>query len=588
MLKPIYTIDQIANFLISTYWMSIFGEHTGPEQPHHFATNTITYNISTLTPQGQLFARAALQAWSDVCNVTFVEVSGTAQIKFTDDQPGAFSGYTATNGVTTSAYVNVSKAEFTDTIFGSPTFNAFLHEIGHTLGLGHAGPYAGLSSYSADTAGGGNNIYLNDTQAYSVMSYFGGGEFDSSNRQGSTPRIADIAAVTLLYGTAHSTRIGNTVYGFDCNAGVLYDFTQYALQYSNYFTGPPSLTIYDSGGNDTLNCSGYSIDQKIDLTPGSFLSVGGLLNNISIDLHTVIENVIGGAGNDQIKGNAYANVATGGLGDDTIDGGTGVDVAVFSGTRANYTITTIAPTKYEVSGPDGHDTLLNIDRLRFSDQFVDVTPLGQASTAYSGVLRATLPDANANSIEAVIGTAQLSLASYVSQLIEQAKDSTIPALIVPQFIEGATPTSARLDALAAFCVVQHAYYTQMGVGNPDLGPYEALGMGFAETSQFAQMFGTLNDTAFITTNYSDAFGRAPTMAQISHFQRQIDYFSNLYTGVGIATDIAHVRAKGAALGQMLGFAAEETENDYVDAATGFLLDASDGTVVYGTSLMQWV
>jgi hypothetical protein len=78
------------------------------------------------------------------------------------------------------------------------------------------------------------------------------------------------------------------------------------------------------------------------------------------------------------------------------------------------------------------------------------------------------------------------------------------------------------------------------------------------------------------------------MAQISHFQRQIDYFSNLYTGVGIATDIAHVRAKGAALGQMLGFAAEETENDYVDAATGFLLDASDGTVVYGTSLMQWV
>lgn len=588
MLKPIYTIDQIANFLINTYWVSIFGSHTGPEQPHHFATNTITFNISTLTPQGQLFAKVALQAWSDVCNVTFVQVAGTAQIRFSDDQPGAFSGFTATNGVTTSANINVSKAEFADTVFGSPTFNAFLHEIGHALGLGHPGPYSGPSSYSADTAGGGDNIYLNDTQAYSVMSYFGGGEFDSSNRQGSTPRIADIAAFTLLYGTAHSTRVGDTVYGFDSNAGVLYDFAQYALQYSNYFTGPPSLTIYDSGGRDTLNCSGYSINQTIDLTAGKFSSVGGLLNNISIDLHTVIENAIGGGGNDQIKGNSYSNFLTGGLGDDTIDGGGGVDVAVFSGNRANYTITTITPNKHEVAGPDGHDILLSIDRLRFSDQSVDVSPLGQASTAYSGVLRTILPDANASSIETVIGTAQLSLASYVSQLLEQAKESTIPALIVPQFIEGATPTSARLDSLAAFCVVQHAYYTQMGVSNPDLGPYEALGMGFAETSQFAQKFGTMNDTAFITENYNDAFGRAATMAQISHFQRQIDYFSNLYTGVGIAADIAHIRAKGAALGQMLGFAAEEAGNDYAVAATGFLFDASDGTVVYGTSLMQWV
>jgi hypothetical protein len=29
-------------------------------------------------------------------------------------------------------------------------------------------------------------------------------------------------------------------------------------------------------------------------------------------------------------------------------------------------------------------------------------------------------------------------------------------------------------------------------------------------------------------------------------------------------------------------------NDYADVAKAFLLDASDGTVVYGSSLMQWV
>lgn len=588
MLKPIYTVDQIADFLINTYWMSIFGEHTGPEQPHHFATHTITYNVDALTPQGQVFAKAALQAWADVCNLTFVQISGIAQITFRDDQPGAFAGFTASNGVTTSTYVNVSRVEFTDSVFGGNTFNAFLHEVGHTLGLGHSGPYAGPGTYySADTAGGGQNVYLNDTQAYSVMSYFGGGEFDSSNRQGSTPRIADIAAVNLLYGAAHNTRIGNTVYGFNSNAGVLYDFSQYALQPSNSFTGPPSLTIYDSGGNDTLNCSGYATDQNIDLTAGHFSSVGGLLNNISIDRHTIIENAIGGTGNDSIIGNSYANIIKGALGNDTIDCGAGFDIAVFSGARANYTITTITPNTHEITGPDGHDILMNVDRLQFSDQSVDVTPLGHASTAYSTVLRTALPEASASSIETIIGTAQLSLASYVNQLLAQAEHSTVPALIVPQFIEGATPLSGRLDSLTAFSATQYAYYSAMGVGNPSLGPYEALGMGFSETAQFAQKFLSLNDTTFISNNYFDVLGRAAASAQVTHFQLQIDYFSHLYTGVGIAADVAHNRARGAALGQMLGFAAVEAGNDYADAAKAFLLDASDGTVVYGSSLMNW-
>lgn len=173
-------------------------------------------------------------------------------------------------------------------------------------------------------------------------------------------------------------------------------------------------------------------------------------------------------------------------------------------------------------------------------------------------------------------------------MITQSEHSTIPCLIVPQFIEGATPISARLDALTAFAGVQHNYYSKMGVSNPDLGPYEALGMGFAETVQFSQKFGSLNDTIFITSSYNDAFGRVPNSAQVTHFQHQIDYFANLYIGVGVAADVAHVRARGAALGQILGFAAEEANNDYADAAKAFLLDASDGQVVYGTSLMSWL
>lgn len=39
---------------------------------------------------------------------------------------------------------------------------------------------------------------------------------------------------------------------------------------------------------------------------------------------------------------------------------------------------------------------------------------------------------------------------------------------------------------------------------------------------------------------------------------------------------------------MIGFVVKEPGNDYADVAKAFLLDASDGTVVYGSSLMQWV
>ena len=99
----------------------------------------------------------------------------------------------------------------------------------------------------------------------------------------------------------------------------------------------------------------------------------------------------------------------------------------------------------------------------------------------------------------------MTLATYIDQLVTQAAHSTVPALIFPQFIEGATPISQRLDSLAAFAATQQAYYTAMGVSNPDLGPYEALGLGFSDTSQFNQKYGSLGDTAFISQGYVDAF-----------------------------------------------------------------------------------
>jgi Ca2+-binding RTX toxin-like protein len=85
----------------------------------------------------------------------------------------------------------------------------------------------------------------------------------------------------------------------------------------------------------------------------------------------------GGAGNDSIYGDAGNDRLVGGLGDDRIDGGAGLDVAVFSGARSSYVITTSNGVT-TVAGQDGTDTLFGIERLEFADGLVDAAPMPDA------------------------------------------------------------------------------------------------------------------------------------------------------------------------------------------------------------------
>ena len=112
-------------------------------------------------------------------------------------------------------------------------------------------------------------------------------------------------------------RTGDTVYGFNSNAGAVFNFGNYS--------SAPALTIYDSGGNDTLDCSGYSAAQTIDLHSGAFSSVGSLVNNIGIALNAIIEKAIGGSGNDTLIASDTGCTLSGGGGNDTLIGGAGND-----------------------------------------------------------------------------------------------------------------------------------------------------------------------------------------------------------------------------------------------------------------------
>ena len=312
-------LPDIVNYLTDGYW-----QHFG-EQRRKFDVEpggTLTVNINGLTPQGQQLATWALEAWTMVSGIHFRQVShANADIVFDDNQAGAFTRYTLSRatGHIDTAHINVSVNWLYEsgTTIDSYTFQTYLHEIGHALGLGHAGPYdERLHPIFMDT------IAMNDTMLTTVMSYIDqeiNPAFPGSNVPVVTPMIFDIMAIHELYGEPDGANTGDTRYGYRPNSGTYMD------TYFNEGTTIVAGTLYDTGGIDWLDLRTDFYDQHINLNPGFLSSVGGALNNLIIGPDTIIENAFGGSGDDTILGNAADNRLYGGAGDDILIGYGGRD-----------------------------------------------------------------------------------------------------------------------------------------------------------------------------------------------------------------------------------------------------------------------
>jgi hypothetical protein len=348
---------------------------------------------SKWTTTEQQWLSAGLALWSALANITFVKSSsaGAADITFNRESSGStytYSNFTSPSlggliGGSTLSQITGSQIYIDTSVGGFGPINGFsayggypieslLHEEGHALGLGHAGPYDG----SVNPAKQQFSAY--DNRLWSIMSYIdpntGGAEYYSQytakgnfgGNYATTPRPADILAIQELYGVPTSTPLsGGQVFGFNTNiTGAIepfYDFTK---------NTNPVVTIWDKGGDNTLDLSGFGGGANVNLNPGSFSSTNGMTDNIAIAYGTSVDTLVCTDGGTTVTCNNAGDTVYTGSGDDVIKGGSGSDTAVFSGNYSSYTITHGSGGTITVSGGGSTDTLSSIETLKFADKTI--------------------------------------------------------------------------------------------------------------------------------------------------------------------------------------------------------------------------
>ena len=327
-----------------SFWVSTPG-YSDPKKPiTEFA------QFSDLQKQA---ARDVLSSIANMTHLSFTEAPGVGDITFAMNAQSGSSSYAYFPGFsyfyTGQTITSVSAGDLAGDVWlnstlpwtaenfalGGSGYGTLVHELGHSLGLKHPFEAASAGGFILDDS-------LDNTQ-YTVMSYTPhpyshfrtvtqtqtGYSWQYEYIQPETLMPLDIKALQYLYGANTNFHSGDDTYTFDTDR-------------------PFIKTIWDGGGNDTISVSNFSLGCLIDLRNGYYSSIRipsdpfppghtetetntGIYDgtdNLGIAYGSIIENAIGGEGNDQLFGNAAANTLIGNKGDDKMDGRGGADTMI--------------------------------------------------------------------------------------------------------------------------------------------------------------------------------------------------------------------------------------------------------------------
>lgn len=367
---------------------------------YHFLSDAKTYapalDPNSFTPfnaQQKIFTKKAIDYISTIVDLKFIETSNPSQLNTL-----TFANYQMSIGAAASAMMPSNTIAGSDVNMdalqplalnpaeanGSNIATVFMHELGHALGLTH--PFEGKTAVDD----GRILPKFEDGVANTVMSYN-----DAKTVHYLEFSPLDIAALQYLYGVNPATRSGDDLYTINAST-------------SNF--------IWDGSGDDTLSAAGLTQGVTLHLTPGFWDFVGsrgaGITSagQVTVNFGSVIENLVGGlgddnlfgsdgankidggAGNDTIQGMAGNDSLIGGLGDDTLlgsdgddllNGGAGTDTVVLHGNISNYKVlkTSTGYTISDKSTTDGNDTVSNVEILKFADRTLNLQIQAQAASA---------------------------------------------------------------------------------------------------------------------------------------------------------------------------------------------------------------
>jgi hypothetical protein len=223
--------------------------------------------------------------------------------------------------------------------------------------------------------------------------------------------------------------------------------------YADHLTGDANNNVIDGGGGNDVLDGGGGVNTVSFASAASGVNVNLELQGqaqstgVGIDTLSNFPNIIGSAFNDTLHGGAGAN---------SIDGGGGLNTAVYDGVYRQYTVGAGGATVS--GGPEGGtDTLANIQRLQFVDGYMAFSPTdtaGQVYRLYEGTL-------------------------------------------------GRAPDPAGLAAWT------HGLNAGMTLSS--------VAASFVGSAEFQNTYGALTDTAFVTLLYSNVLHRAPDAGGLAYW-----------------------------------------------------------------------